>query len=87
MPQCVLCNWRGFAILPSRPSGVLQRRKCDSVEAYVYLFNTWDTPAFADIAFFWSPQLPVANEYFRPFVIVFAFTARLMLNSLWVSIH
>lgn len=29
-------------------------------------FNTWLTPAL--VAFFLSPQLPVANEYFSPSV-------------------
>jgi len=34
------------------------------------LWLTWDTPARAWWAFFWSPQLPVANEYFNPSVII-----------------
>ncbi|KAI6750255.1 hypothetical protein HG531_007520 [Fusarium graminearum] len=40
--------------------GVLVRRKCERVEANVYLFSTWETPAVELAAFFWSPQLPVA---------------------------
>lgn len=41
MPHSVLCSWRGFASLPSRPIGELMRRRCDSVEAYVRRFTTW----------------------------------------------
>ena len=66
IPHSVLCSWRGLASLPSRPMGELMRRKWESVEAYVSRFNTWETPALAWWAFFWSPQLPVAREYFRP---------------------
>ena len=33
MPHCVLWSWRGLACLPSRPSGVLARRRCESEEA------------------------------------------------------
>src|ERR1700761_3094934 len=35
IPQWVLCSCRGFAIFPSRPKGVLQRRRCDKVDANV----------------------------------------------------
>jgi hypothetical protein len=40
MPHCVLCSCRGLASLPSRPTGELMRRKCDSVLAYASLLST-----------------------------------------------
>jgi hypothetical protein len=40
MPHCVLCSCRGFASLPSRPTGELMRRRCDRVDAYASLFST-----------------------------------------------
>ena len=33
IPHCVLCSWRGFASLPSRPIGELMRRRWLSVDA------------------------------------------------------
>ena len=33
MPHCVLCSCRGFASLPSRPTGELMRLKWESVLA------------------------------------------------------
>jgi len=68
MPQCVLCNCLGLASLPSRPIGVLSRLKCDSVEAKVSRFNTWDTPDLAP-AERSEVQFPVASEYLRPLVL------------------
>ena len=43
MPHCVLCSCLGLASLPSLPIGELRRRKWDSVEANVNLFNTCKT--------------------------------------------
>ena len=39
------------------------------------------------MAFFWSPQLPVASEYLRPLVIVECLTALSKVNGLFVSTH
>lgn len=64
-PQCVLCSWRGLASLPSRPIGVLSRRRCDNVDENVSRFSTCDTPDLAPCPLF-DVQLPVASEYLSP---------------------
>ena len=87
IPQWVLCNCRGRANLPSLPMGEFSRRKWESVDANVNRFNTWDTPALAWWAFFWSPQFPVANEYLNPSVIVFVLIAKSILKSFPLSIN
>ena len=82
IPHSVLWSCRGLASLPSRPMGELRRRKCESVDANVSLLSTWDTPALAWWAFFWSPQLPVAKEYFNPSVMIRVLIANSKLKSL-----
>ena len=81
IPQCVLCSWRGFASLPSRPIGVFSRRRCDSDDANVSRLSTCDTPARIDPgADFCCPQFPVASAYFNPDEIVLWRTACTGLN-------
>eukprot|EP00964_Phaeocystis_antarctica_P006426 scaffold3475_cov91-Phaeocystis_antarctica.AAC.1 len=88
IPQCVLCSWRGLASLPSRPMGVLSRRKCESDEAKVSRLSTCETPARSDPgAEPCCPQFPVASAYLRPLVIVLCLTAATGLNSLPESMH
>ena len=48
---------------------------------------TWETPARAWWAFFWSPQLPVANEYLRPSVMIRVLIASSRLKSFPRSIN
>mmetsp|Transcript_38487 Transcript_38487/g.101524 ORF Transcript_38487/g.101524 Transcript_38487/m.101524 type:complete len:272 (-) Transcript_38487:1326-2141(-) len=87
-PQCVLCSWRGFASLPSRPTGVFMRRRCESAEVNVSRLSTCDTPARTEPgADFCCPQLPVAMAYLRPFEIVLWRTAAIGENSLPSSMH
>lgn len=81
IPQSVLCSCRGLASFPSLPIGEFNRLKWDKVDAKVSLFNTWDTPALAWWAFFWSPQFPVANEYRSPSVMIFVLMANSILKS------
>ena len=49
--------------------------------------HTCDTPGRACEAFFWSPQFPVAREYFRPSVIIFVLMANSRLKSLPLSMN
>ena len=87
-PQCVLCSWRGFASLPSRPTGVFMRRRCESDEAKVSRLSTCETPARTEPgADFCCPQLPVASAYLSPLVIVLCLTAATGENSLFSSMH
>lgn len=81
MPQCVLCSCRGLASFPSRPMGEFSLRRWDSVEAKVRRLSTWETPALVWWAFRWSPQFPVAREYFSPSVMVFVLMASSRLKS------
>ena len=81
MPQCVLCSCRGLASFPSRPMGEFSLRRWDSVEAKVRRLSTWETPALVWWAFRWSPQFPVAREYFSPSVMVFVLIASSRLKS------
>ena len=53
------------------------------MEAKVRRLSTWETPARVWWAFLWSPQFPVAREYFRPSVMVRV----LMANSRLKSCH
>ncbi len=88
IPQCVLWSWRGRASFPSRPIGELSLRRCERVEAKVSLLRTWETPALVWWALRWSPQLPVAKEYFKPSVIVLVLIASSRLKSYsWCDIH
>jgi len=80
MPQCVLWSWRGLVSLPSRPIGVLRRRRWLRVDAKVSRLRTWATPVRRG----WprvAPQLPVAREYLRPVVMVLSLMARGMFSS------
>mmetsp|Transcript_13032 Transcript_13032/g.43180 ORF Transcript_13032/g.43180 Transcript_13032/m.43180 type:complete len:260 (-) Transcript_13032:987-1766(-) len=86
IPQCELCNCRGFASLPSRPIGEFKRRRCEIVEEKERRFSTCDTPARMSCAPC-APQFPVASEYFKPEVIVLAFTAKVSWMSLPLSTH
>lgn len=81
MPQCVLCSCRGLASFPSLPMGEFSLRRWDSVEAKVRRLSTWETPALVWWAFRWSPQFPVAREYFSPSVMVFVLMASSRLKS------
>ena len=86
IPQCELCSCRGLASFPSRPMGELSRRRCDSVDENDSRFSTCETPARMSCAPC-APQLPVANEYFNPEVMVFALTASVSWMSLPESTH
>lgn len=73
---------------PPQPDSILEYK----LIWYMYiivdsLFHTWDTPALAWWAFFWSPQLPVAREYFSPSVIILVFIESSRLKSLPLSIN
>ena len=88
LTQCVLCSWRGLASLPSRPTGVFIRRRCESDEVNVSRLSTWETPARTEPgADFCCPQLPVASAYLRPLEIVLWRTALMGENSLPSSMH
>lgn len=58
----------------------------ETVMTELLAMQTCETPARAWWAFFWSPQLPVANEYFNPFVIISCLIDASRLKSLPLSI-
>ena len=64
--------------------GELMRRKWLSVDAYVSLFSTWDTPGLISPTPM-TPQFPVASEYLRPLVMVSLLMAAVTLMSLPLS--
>jgi len=57
------------------------------IREIINTFTTWETPARAWWAFFWSPQLPVANEYLRPSVMIRVLIASSRLKSFPRSIN
>ena len=81
MPQCELCSCLGLASLPSRPIGLLSRRRWLSVDENDKRLSTCETPARISCAPC-APQLPVASEYLSPDVMVLALTASVSWMSL-----
>lgn len=69
IPQWVLCNCLGRANLPSRPMGEFSLRKCDSVDANVSLFNTWNRMYIA------CHQVYHQNKTTEPYIATKKFTS------------
>ena len=70
IPHCVLCKRRGFVTLLPVSIGDFNRRRLLREDEYVNRFNVWETPVDVGRPRDRSPQFPVANEYWRPLVII-----------------
>lgn len=66
---------------------VLFLYKPDKCYYALFSYCTWETPALAWWAFFWSPQFPVASEYFKPSEIILVLIASSKLKSFPLSIN